>query len=297
MLLFDRRRSAGRSIVRETAEFRVAGKLAPLLFRDDEGKRLGDGDFVRKISVSVEDERFQQIGQLQKQMQLSHGKAFFFGWQINRHYTKRELGEASWFHLTALNYFEPAGEECGTCYDQSSACPKCGSGAEQLSDLILDLRKAPKKKDFASTIAGEWIVSQRLAEILLSSCLTGFELRPARHRAKYEDDPVDLSKVPTGREILRRAEAAGMPHNSCAFTVWLNRAENKAFWEQAHAEHAELLQAKARRPLQSLPTWYQVVVLSAVSGGHDPRLNGAAWPRGLGRRRVPEFAFGAGVLA
>ncbi|HET6239997.1 MAG TPA: hypothetical protein VFE41_34310 [Acetobacteraceae bacterium] len=61
----------------------------------------------------------------------------------------------------------------------------------QVPDLVLDLRKAPKTADIASTIAGEWIVSQRLAEILLSSGLTGFELRPARHRARYEDDPVD----------------------------------------------------------------------------------------------------------
>ena len=98
----------------------------------------------------------------------------------------------------------------------------------------------------------------------LNSGLTGFELRPARHRARYEDDPVDLYKVPTGREILRQAEAAGTPGpTSWGFTVWLNRAENQALWEKALAEHATLKQAKAQRSPHSLPTWYQVVILSA----------------------------------
>ena len=81
--------------MRETVEFRIDGKFAPMLFRDDEGTRLGPGDFVRKINISVDDQRFQQIGQLQQQIRLAHGKPFFYGWNIDRHYSKKELDQAA----------------------------------------------------------------------------------------------------------------------------------------------------------------------------------------------------------
>jgi hypothetical protein len=68
--------------------------------------------------------------------------------------------------------------------------------------------------------------------------------------------------VPTGREILLQAKAAGTPHPAWGFTVWLNRAENQALWKKALAEHATFKQAKAQRSLQSQPVRYQVVVLS-----------------------------------
>src|SRR5271156_6372012 len=105
-----------------------------MLFPDDEGKRLGHGDFVRKLHIRVDDKRFQQIDQLQHQLRPSHGKPFFYSWNIDRHYTNKELDQAAWFQLKLLRYFEPSGEECGTLYDESSACQKCGAGAMQVSD-------------------------------------------------------------------------------------------------------------------------------------------------------------------
>jgi hypothetical protein len=47
----------------------------------------------------------------------------------------------------------------------------------QVGPLRLDLRRAPKSKDIAQTIADdEWIVNQRLAELLIDARMTGFTL-------------------------------------------------------------------------------------------------------------------------
>jgi hypothetical protein len=153
---------------------------------------------------------------------------------------------------------------CGTVYDDSTACPHCGAGRTQVSDLILDLRKAPRNRDLACTIADEWIVSQRLAELLVDAEMTGFELRPVRHKERYQDDPIDLTKVPAGRELLRLAEEAGLTPatTNWEFVVWLNRPEQRELADRATEEHAELLELRDRRRPKPVPVWYQLVVTS-----------------------------------
>src|SRR5262249_22702448 len=144
-----------------------------------------------------------------------------------RSYTRAELARARLFQLRINAVFEPAGEQCGTAYDDSTACQHCGAGRRQVSDLILDLRKVPTTKDIARTIADEWIVSQRFAQLLLDAEISGFELRPVRHKAHYEDDPISLKNYRSGRQLLAKAEAEGSPHPTWAFWVWLNRPEQR----------------------------------------------------------------------
>ena len=245
----------------EMAEFRVVERFAPKLFAAHKGKRLGDT--VRKIELTTDDPRYERIGELNTEIRATTDSSFFYGWHIRRRYTSVELVSARCFQLAVTAVFEPAGEECGTEYNEATACSECGAGAAQVSDLHLDLRKVPKNKDIARTIADEIIVSQRLAERMIDTGLTGFELRPVRHKARYEDDPVDLRRVPTGREILRRAAEAGFPHPTGRFYVWLNREENRALWEQAQAENAALKAEKDRRKGKPLPIWHQLVVTAA----------------------------------
>jgi hypothetical protein len=128
--------------------------------------------------------------------------------------------------------------------------------------LRLDLRKAPKTKDVASTIADEIIVSQRFAEVIVDSGLTGFELRRVRHKARYEDDAIDLKTLSIGQQILDKAIAEGSPHPTWSFWVWLNRPANRALSDQAQAEYAEKRRATARRAGKPTPLWYQLVVVS-----------------------------------
>ncbi len=244
--------------MRAVCEFRVDEEFAPRLFTATEGKRLGDT--VRKVQLATDDPRFDRIGELQRETRMTAGRPFFYGWNIHHLYSKAELLAAGCFRLKVSKTFEPAGEQCGTRYDESRACPGCGAGALQESDLRLDLRRVPRRGDIARTIAGETIVSQRLAERMINAQLSGFELRPVRHKARYEDEPIDLRKVPTGLEILHRAEAVGTPHPSWGFWVWLNRGENRALLEQTRVEYAASKEAAGHRRREPTPVWHQLVV-------------------------------------
>jgi hypothetical protein len=84
------------------------------------------------------------------------------------------------FLLINTAYFEPAGEQCGTLYDEEQACPLCGSGAKQKSDLFLEWKRIPKKKDVAMTIAREIVVSRRLVDLLHKHNVKGGEYLPVR---------------------------------------------------------------------------------------------------------------------
>jgi len=247
--------------MKEYVEFRIPEKHASRFLASHEGKRLSDT--VRALEVAVDDPRYEWIGNLQHRLRRE-GEFFFLGWEIKRRYLRKEVESAELFHLYITATFEPAGEQCGTVYDDSMACPFCGAGRKQVSDLVLDLRKVPKSKDIARTIADEWIVSQRLAEILVGAKMTGFELRPVQHKARYEDDPVDFSKVPSGRELLQRAKEAGLNPvtTNWEFIIWLNRPEQDELAERARKEHSELLGRLARRRPKPTPMWYQLVVTS-----------------------------------
>jgi hypothetical protein len=245
--------------MREEIEFRIPEKHASRCLPIGVGALLGDT--VRKVQVQRADPLYAEIGRLDQKFRDA-GKVFFTYANSRRTYSRGELQAAELFHAWAKKVFEPTGEECGTEYDESTACPECGAGATQLSDLRIDLRRVPRSVDFTETIAGEQIVSQRLAESWVEADLTGFELRPVRHKARYEDDPIDFQEVPSGREILRKAEVAGARHPTWNFWVWLNREENRAMADAAVDEYVALKQQHARRRAHTLPTWYQLVVTS-----------------------------------
>lgn len=157
--------------MKETLNLRVDEEYAPLLFKPNEGKRLGDS--IRKIAISSTDPRYAEIGKLQKMILEKSDRAFFYGWSFQRRYDKHEVAKAALFHLKHFHTFEPAGEECGTQYDERTACPKCKAGAQQLTKLVLDSRKIPKNVDIARTIAGEIIVSERFVKVYRRSGMTG----------------------------------------------------------------------------------------------------------------------------
>jgi hypothetical protein len=102
-------------------------------------------------------------------------------------YAKNELLQAEVLRLQVTRAFEPAGEECGTTYDECRACPHCGAGRVQVSELHLQLRRQwqalpslPRTRQFqiARTIADEVIVSRVLADEMESAGLSGVQLRP-----------------------------------------------------------------------------------------------------------------------
>ncbi|MFY2556174.1 hypothetical protein ACN469_00865 [Corallococcus terminator] len=117
------------------------------------------------------------------------GQLFFAGWRILRHYSARELKSAELLKLGLEAVFEPSGEECGTGYDEATACTLCGAGARQVTDLSLDVRRIPKHAALARTLAHELIISARLADLWRERGITGVDFRPIL-RAGTSAEPV-----------------------------------------------------------------------------------------------------------
>ena len=109
--------------MKEIVEFRIIMRYAHLLFRDDEGTNLGDS--VKVVRIDKNDPRFNAIGELQKKARENNA-LFFTCFEYKRSYTETEINNAEWFQMFQTRHFEPSGEECGTIYDESSACPICG---------------------------------------------------------------------------------------------------------------------------------------------------------------------------
>lgn len=243
-------------------EFRVPEEeeYVHSVFSPTEGVKLSES--TRKILVRGDDPRIPRIAELARLLKKEN-RYLFYGWDITYKYTRAEIAAAELFNLTITAIFEPAGWDCGTEHDYLSGCPDCGVPRVQKGDLILDLRKAPKTKDIAGTLSDdEWIITQRLAEILVDAKLTGFELQRVRHKARYEDDAMDFNAVPAGKEILRLATEAGYPHPSGPFWCWLNRQEQKALLERMTAEWVAMRGERARRRGKPPPIWYQLVITS-----------------------------------
>ena len=215
---------------------------------------LGRPD-VRRIVVNSTDPLLNRIGHLERKLK----NGFYLSWFMSFRCTKKELNEAEMLGVWIQRMFEPSGIECGTEYDYSDICPSCGAGGRQLSDLILDLRRTPKTKDIARTLSEEMVVSQRLAELIVDEGISGCELRPVMHKAYHMDASVNLSRVPSGRELLRQSRAADIEPYSQAFGVWLNRAEQHELCERSRLENCELLAKRARKAAPPAP-WYQLVI-------------------------------------
>jgi hypothetical protein len=101
----------------------------------------------------MDDPKFKQVGELQALIKKTPNDFFFAGWIIHRKYTVEDFAKAELFLLSGIATFEPAGEERGTKYDESSACPNCNSGAKQMSPLFLDRKRISTKKDIASVVS------------------------------------------------------------------------------------------------------------------------------------------------
>jgi hypothetical protein len=166
--------------MREVIEFRMGENTASGILGEDVGVRIGPRGFVRKLELTLDDPLLQTLAAAEADAR-QRGQTIFTYWNINRKYTAKELAEAELVQLLPTAMFEPAGEECGTRYDYSSACPVCGAGRVHISDLILDTRRIPAKADLAFTIArDEFVVSGRLAKLIVSEGLSGARLRPVK---------------------------------------------------------------------------------------------------------------------
>jgi ribosomal protein S14 len=132
---------------------------------------------VYVLKISKDDPFFREIGIMDQELRNRHGKALFGFWDVSRSYTKKELANARLFHFNIKIAFEPTGEECGTVYDETTACELCGANRSQVGPLKLKKGSIPKK-DIARTIAGEVVVSEKFAVVCEQRKLKGIMLEP-----------------------------------------------------------------------------------------------------------------------
>ena len=156
--------------MRETVEFRIPEIHAREVLAANEGTLIAG--IAREYTVATSDPRFLEIGRVERDFR-SKGRAFFTGWEIRRRYSERELARAELLRLIITLTFEPAGEECGTVYDDSQACPHCGAGGRQKSPLRLDAKRIPRHADISKTIAEEVIVSHVFRDLIDRHGMTG----------------------------------------------------------------------------------------------------------------------------
>jgi len=173
------------NVMKEIFEFRVNYDFAAILFRDDEGVNLGNS--VKVVKLQRDDPRFSKIPLVAKEVKRKYGRGFYFGWNIERKYSKKELMAAKLFQVKIKSTFEPAGEECGTEYDESTACKICGANRTQKSPLRLQKSSIPKK-DVARTIAGEVVVSDKFKRVFENKNLKGIQF----DRVYSKNEPINF---------------------------------------------------------------------------------------------------------
>lgn len=168
------------------AEFRIPARDADAVVGAAIGRTLGGS--VRVVTTPVGDATYELIRAAERARRQQSGESIFYSWDVRRSYTTRELAEARLVHVIPKGAFEPEGEECGTRYDESTACPHCGAGRTQISPLSLDLRRSQpdhdvhtttlrRGRDVARSIADEIVVSDRFVALLRAAAATGVDLR------------------------------------------------------------------------------------------------------------------------
>ena len=161
--------------MKETLALRINYDYANMLFKANEGRNLGTS--VKVVELSMKDPRYNQVPIIAEEVKKKYNKGFFFSWQIKRKYTREELDKATFLRLKIKAVFEPTGEECGTLYDETTACEICGANRKQLSSLKLRKSTIPKK-DIAKTIGGEIVVSEKFVRAVNQRNLKGLVLSP-----------------------------------------------------------------------------------------------------------------------
>ena len=162
---------------------KILKKLPKYLGEDlgEKDKYLADGSIsplymeTRKIVLDGDDPKWKSILNIIRSVKTGSS----YSWaDTKRIYSKDELESAKFLQLIIKTAFEPCGEELGTIYDESTACPLCGAGRTQVNDLILNVRKIPKKRDISSSIADEWVVSDKFVRVFRDNNMAGAEFLP-----------------------------------------------------------------------------------------------------------------------
>ena len=98
-----------------------------------------------------------------------------------KRYSASELASASLLSVLCRRSARGlGGPESGTQFDFETGCACCGTGARQISELII-AGKLPEQPGLIETETGEWLLSQELVGSL-NETLSGVEIRAVRNK-------------------------------------------------------------------------------------------------------------------
>ncbi|WP_373400422.1 hypothetical protein V8V91_12875 [Algoriphagus halophilus] len=178
--------------MKEFCELRINNKFVELLPKTIIGNDMGP---VTRVKIEKGTSEYQLTKEIAEKIKAKNNESFFYGWGINRKYSKSELSNALLFTLNISDVFEPTGEECGTLYDETVACEFCGANRKQISSLILKKGTIPKK-DIAKTIGSEIVVSEKFVNAVRQRNLKGLQYSPTNIEKYYQlkaNTEIDLS--------------------------------------------------------------------------------------------------------
>jgi hypothetical protein len=242
--------------MRAEIKFRISEEHARSIFDFSEGKAISER--LRLVALSADDPRLAALARLYAQ----HAGRGFYGWNVERKYSKSETERASLHLLEIQTGVLPTGEECGTVYDDSDVCPLCGAARVQVSPLRLRISNTPRRAEIAQTWGGETIVSSRLVRLLIEAGITGWGLGAVQRSKKAEEEPFALSETQSGKRLLQAASQAGIQYPSPDFYVWINGPERRKAFLRAVREHESTKLPGRRLPGGTSADWYQLFVTS-----------------------------------
>ncbi len=200
--------------MKELLELRVNYKYAHLLFKEDEGVNLGNpvrGYTIKVVKIDTSSSLFAEVEKVSKSVYEKYGECFFYGWEYQRKYSSKELHDAPLFKMTVRKYFEPSGEECGTEYDNNCACKLCGSGRKQISPLRIHKGRFLNKRDVATTLADEIVVSKRFVEVIRENDIKGISFSPVFFGKQESEDCFQLMVEGNRLKVDERTKFGGEP--------------------------------------------------------------------------------------
>ena len=169
--------------MKELLDIRVDPIYAWLLYKRSERENLGG---IYKVVIDTSQPIYRRTEKAYKILRKL-GLYLFYGWGLERIYGEKELQAARFLQILP-KLFTLSGEECGTQYDESFACPICGAGGKMIPPLKIHRSRIPKT-DISMTLgAGEEIlVSERFRQIMEDNHVTGIRYEPVYSGHKQID--------------------------------------------------------------------------------------------------------------
>lgn len=164
----------------EYLKLNIQERYASAFIAADEGRRLATS---RDVRLDRSDPRIPAIAALEARL-WNEALEVPCSWRAIREFDAAELDAAPLLHVEPRTELRTTAEQAGTRYDESTACPVCGSGATLVPPVRINLGAVPSSAEIVRTFGGEWLIAQSLRDALVTLGATGAEFEPAASARK-----------------------------------------------------------------------------------------------------------------